>query len=172
LVLKEKGQVSIEFILIVVIALVYINVVVWPSVLESSRSASDIKAVADTKLSAMRLSNAINEATMASGDMKRSVNIFIPEGGKINWTASAATANTLQYEVLLDYGGGNPDPVNCVQALCIDAISDCWKCNSYIELLSDAWNAWIPNANLTPDMDGPLFRKVVIEKIGNTITVS
>ena len=58
----RKGQVSIEFILIVTIALFYIITVVWPIVNESITASEDVQGISATKISAMKIANELNEA--------------------------------------------------------------------------------------------------------------
>jgi len=175
--LKEKGQVSIEFILIVAIALVYISAVVWPTVENSVQAAVDVKSVADTKLSAMKLANALDEATSSSGDMKKTISIFLPDSGTI-WCSS--TEKVIHYSTLVGYIGQwdasydaarmnivNPDTENCEvdPPLPLTERPDGFKCESEIELLE------VLTDNCPSSMVGPLFRKVVVEKGDTGITI-
>jgi len=160
--LRQKGQVSIEFILIVVIALVYISGFVWPSIEIASSAATDVKAVADTKASAMKIATALDEAAVSNGDMKKTVSIFLPNGATLNCDAAN---NEIDYELLISYIE-NWEPGDCV--LYIDSEgNDFTECSSSISVLQDA----VP-ANCPEIIEGPLFRELEIEKAAGAITVA
>ena len=172
--LKENGQVSIEFILIVTIALIYINASVWPSVENSSNAAMDVKAIADTKVSAMKLANAVNEAGTSSGDMRKTVNIFIPKDGKIT---IAKGATKIDYDVLISYMNNyNPmekiDGVGCEleEDLALNPLG--FRCTSSVDILaSAATNLSLPTDPNPFEIEGPRFGQLVVEKTGTAISV-
>lgn len=172
-ILREKGQVSIEFILIVTIALVYIYGVIWPIVDDSTNAAADIKAVADTKVSAMKLANALNEASVSSGDMKKTINIFLPDGGSIE----CQTGNDfITYKTLVAYvgkwdpmspAGWNPDEDHCtlvLQPIPADR-PDWFECSSTVELLEPL------QEDCPGTMVGSLFRKFVVQKTSGAVSI-
>ena len=174
--MREKGQVSIEFILIVTIALVYIYGVIWPIVDNSTNVATDIKAVADTKISAMKLANAVNEASVSSGDMKKTINIFLPEGGEItcNTGESKIDFNTMvayvgKWEVGFDPEIMNPNPANCIAVLdSIDPVNNRpigFNCGSSVSLLEPL------QEDCPGTMVGAIFRKFVVQKTGGTVSM-
>ena len=170
-ILNERGQVSIEFILIVTIALIYINAAVWPSIDISSKTAIDVKGVADTKVSAMKIANAVNEAATSSGDMKKTINVFLPTGGMILLQEGSFE---IQYESAVNYlEGFNPmeliDDVGCEENTDNDG-NPFFRCKSNIKILSSAGTSL--NLNPSPfDIKGSLFRPLVIEKNGVDILV-
>ena len=79
----EKGQVSIEFIFIFMIAIIYIFSVVEPGLAVAEASIGDVSNTSQTRLAASKLSNSINELLLSEGDGKKTINILVPEGGKI-----------------------------------------------------------------------------------------
>ena len=176
-VLREKGQVSIEFILIVTISMVYIYGVIWPIVDDSTSAATDIKAVADTKISAMKLANALNEASVSNGDMKKTINIFLPDGGSIE----CQTGNDfITYKTLVAYVGswdsGNPAPAadswNPDEDHCTyvpqpdpDDRPDWFECSSTVELLEPL------QEDCPGTIVGSLFRKFVVQKTGGAVSI-
>lgn len=172
--LKEKGQVSIEFILIITIALIYLNTVVWPSVENSSQAAFDVKAVADTKVSAMKLSNAVNEAATSSGNMKKTINIFIPKDGKITIATGATSIN---YEILISYMDNfNPmdkvDGIGCSPFPAPPADPEGFLCTSTVNILASAANNLSLPTDPNPfEIEGPRFGQLVVEKSGTAISV-
>ncbi|GEM_PF-2334481 len=81
--LKRRGQTSIEFLLVFVIMLIYLQTVIQPSVLRVSNSAQAVSSIGQTKLSAMNLADSINEIHMISGESKKNVWIFIDRNSSI-----------------------------------------------------------------------------------------
>jgi hypothetical protein len=162
--LSKRGQISIEFILIITISLVYINVYVWEAVESSSQTATDIKAVADTKVSSMKLANALNEAATSSGNMKKTINLFLPENAMITCNEPA---ESIDYSVMVSHMQWNPDVINCVEVFDgTDPIG--WMCSSEVELLPSAVTGLVGGC---PDMDRPLFKQITVERLGPAITV-
>lgn len=156
LALSRKGQISIEFILIVTIALFYIGATVLPIVTDSANSASDVKAVADTTLSATKIANTLNEAASSSGDMKKTVSIVLLASSKISCDG---VANMVNYDVNVTASGGNPDELNCHETGPLN-----YECSSSVPLVSGASTAF--------EIRGPLLKKVIVEKDSGIISVS
>jgi len=172
--LNQKGQVSIEFILIVTIALIYVNAVVWPTVESSSQAAIDVKAVSDTKVSAMKLANAINEAETSSGNMKKTVNVFIPKDAKITITKNV---NTISHETMVSYMN-NFNPMEKIGNIGCDPVLDPsgntigFLCISSVEILTTASNNLLLPTNPNPfEIKGPRFGQIEVEKTDTTISV-
>jgi uncharacterized protein (UPF0333 family) len=169
-ILSERGQISIEFILIVTISLVYINFYVWEAVETASQTAVDIKAVADTKVSSMKLANALNEAATSNGDMKKTINIFLPENAMIACNVADPNNASIDYDVMVSHMQWNPDVFNCVEQFdAEEAIG--WTCSSEVELLPDAAAGLLITGGC-PAMNIPLFKQIVVERIGPAISVN
>lgn len=158
----KKGQVSIEFILIVTIALIYINVSVWPTIEAGSQIATEVKAVADTKIAAMKLAGSLNEAFLSSGDMKKTIGLGLPKNGKIT-CGSGDSSIGFETQIIklkgVSGGGFNPDVENCVETS--DPAG--WTCSSSISLLE---GETLPQgcAEVGGPMEGPVYREMIIEK--------
>ena len=170
--LNKKGQVSIEFILILTFGLVYITAFVWPVVEDSSQAAFDVKAVSDTKVSALKLANALDQAALSSGDMRKSIKIFLPRDSKLECNTTEGSEG-IEFSAFVSTIGGswNPDQDNC------SAIEDPpgtvvgFECVSKVPILADA-AAELDNGGGCPMMAGPIFRNLVVEKSGSGTTVS
>lgn len=168
-ILNQKGQISIEFILILVFGLVYIIGIIGPVVDESAQATVDIKSVSDTKVSAMKLANALDEAGTSSGNMKKTIQLLIPKDSEI-------ICNTTVDEEGIDFiatvspigGGWNPDDSKCTTIEDPPGTTVGFKCSSKIGILSDT------AAEITdcPIMTGPLFRTIVVEKTAAGISVN
>jgi len=159
----RKGQVSIEFILIVTIALFYIITVVWPIVNESITASEDVQDISATKISAMKIANALNEAESSNGNMKKTISILLPNKAIISCDGS----NTIVLTAYVDASGGNPDEINCVSGEDTGAPDFTllnYECESSIDLIT---GAGVP-FNIT----GPIFKDFVVEKNDIGISVS
>ena len=160
--LGRKGQVSIEFILIITIALFYITTVVWPIVESSTEAASDVKGISDVKISAMKISNALNEAESSSGDMKKTMGISLPDKAVI----SSDGSDEIILVAYVDAIGGNPDEISCVPGDDTgppDFTLLNYRCGSSISLISGAGTVF----NIT----GPIFKNLVVQKTGGIVNV-
>ena len=160
----RKGQVSIEFILIVTIALFYITTVVWPIVNESTTASEDVQGISATKISAMKIANALNEAESSNGDMKKTISILLPDKAIIFCDGS----NTIALTAYVDASGGNPDEINCVdgetEIVETETVLVNYKCTSTIDLITGAGTPF--------DITGPIFKDFVVEKNDFGISVS
>lgn len=75
----KKGQTSIEFMLLIVITLLYIQTVITPNVTETLSSISDTTRVGAARLATEKLTNAINYVAASNSESKTTVNLFIPD---------------------------------------------------------------------------------------------
>jgi len=163
----RKGQVSIEFILIVTIALFYITSVVWPIVLDSTAAAEDVQGVSVTKISAMKIANALNEAESSNGDMKKTISIALPNKAIIESPdPNDSNPDKIKFTVYVDASGGNPDEINCepgdTEVINEETIILNYECGSTIDLIT--------GAGTTFNITGPIFKDFVIEKTTGTVS--
>ena len=159
----EKGQISIEFILIVTIAFVYIGATVLPIATDSAQAAFDVKAVADTKLSATKMVNALNEAASSSGDMKKTVSIVLPEDSNIGCNG---LDSKVSYDVNVTSSGGNPDEMNCIPSTELGPTGNPrhYTCHSSVPILAGAGTPF--------SIIGPIFKQVIVKNENGVISVS
>ena len=75
---KSKGQASVEFMLLIVLILFYINTIVQPSLNIGTTALQDTTRIGAVRLSAQKIANAIDYIGSLSGDAKTRVNVFIP----------------------------------------------------------------------------------------------
>lgn len=161
--MNKKGQISIEFILIVTIAFAYIGATVWPIATDSAQAAFDVKAIADTRLSATKIANALNEAASSSGDMKKTVSVVLPENSEISCDGAA---DEVKYKARITSSGGNPDEMNCIPSteLGPQGNPEYYTCSSSVPLVSGASTLF--------SITGPIFKEAVVEKAASGLTVS
>ncbi|GEM_PF-3156840 len=78
-----NGQTTIEFLFIVIIAMVYVSSVVVPELDVSKTAADDTIQLAQTKIAAEKLANAIDSVAAATGEAKQTITLFVPARGTI-----------------------------------------------------------------------------------------
>ena len=81
-----KGQTTIEFLLVTLIALVYLQAVVQPGILQSTGSLEDVQRITQAKIEAQKIANAIEEISLISGSAKKEVMLFNPQKTEISLT--------------------------------------------------------------------------------------
>ena len=147
---SKKGQISLEFMLIILICIGYLQVITATVIGPSIDAAQDVTRLGQAKLSAEKLANAINEVSSSLGESKRTLHLFVPKD-------SALSCNTtnVHFEVTL-YGGATDD---CSDSVCVQNIP--------VNLdSSDNCNVNINNG------DAGDFAKITIEKDSSGIDVS
>ncbi|MBI4053593.1 MAG: hypothetical protein HY394_06175 [Candidatus Diapherotrites archaeon] len=88
---NRKGQASIEFIMIVLISLVYIVGYVQPNITIAAESAKDVARVGQARLAADKIASATNAILTSSGEAKETINVFIPAEATIECSPSKIT---------------------------------------------------------------------------------
>lgn len=78
-----KGQTSIEFILLIVIILLFVQALILPTVDLASNTAIEVSRIGQTKLAAERLSNAIQLIGVSANESRQTIHIFLPEKSSI-----------------------------------------------------------------------------------------
>ncbi|MBU1120877.1 hypothetical protein KJ660_03270, partial [Candidatus Micrarchaeota archaeon] len=79
----RKGQASIEFMLLIVLILLYIQTIIQPMIIEGTNSLDDTMRVGRSRFAAEKLANTINYVNSLSGEAKSTVSIFIPDRSRI-----------------------------------------------------------------------------------------
>lgn len=94
----KKGQVTIEFLFIFMIALIYIFSVVQPSITIAEAALRDVTATSQARLAAESLANAANQLMVSEGEAKKTISILVPE--KTTIKCSPATP-AIEFQVAL-----------------------------------------------------------------------
>jgi uncharacterized protein (UPF0333 family) len=87
--LNAKGQVSIEYILILVIMLIYIQIMVQPILETAVESSEEISQLGQVKAATEKLSNAVDFISLSSGNSKQTVGFYLPAHTAINCLGSS-----------------------------------------------------------------------------------
>ncbi|MFH1239994.1 MAG: hypothetical protein V1672_02150 [Candidatus Diapherotrites archaeon] len=149
---SKKGQISIEFMLIILVCLGYLQLLTVNVLEPAIDAAQDTTRLGQTKLSAEKLASAINEMSSSLGEGKRTLHLFVPKESDI--VCSSGPPASVAFSVKLY---GMP-----VDACSTDGDSDDTKCTSKINL--GAVNLNCGSVNLTnPSTDKGEFFEVSVE---------
>lgn len=77
---NKKGQISIEFVLLLVVMLVYFNAVIQPILEQAFDSTDDITRLSQTRNAAQKLVNSIDYISLSAGDTEQIIRLFLPRG--------------------------------------------------------------------------------------------
>lgn len=156
---NRKGQASIEFIMIVLISLVYIVGYVQPNIGIAAESAKDVARVGQARLAADKIASATNAIITSAGEAKETINVFIPAQAIIKCNQSKIT-----FEAgLSDKLGPGKEPPACRTP----AGDNDNKCSGEIEFIRPIGNC----GNISAPITGAASLRIAIQK-DSTGTVS
>lgn len=87
--LGRKGQVTIEFMLLLTLIMIYLTTIVQPSLAVAESAVKDASGLAKARLAAEKLANAVNGVGVSSGEARRSISLFIPKNAEISCASTA-----------------------------------------------------------------------------------
>jgi len=90
--LDNRGQISVEYLLLIVVILVVLGSITIPLIGKSIDASNDISYTSDAKIAVESVADAINLVYANGPGSKRTLNIRIPQNG-MNF---ASTANNIQ----------------------------------------------------------------------------
>lgn len=106
-VMKHNGQATIEFLLTLVIALMFIVTIIQPNANFASNSVKDTANLAKLKLSTEKLSQSIKYAAVSGTGTKETIQLMIPQDGNIICEPAPPAASTdLNFVYILKSGEG------------------------------------------------------------------
>ena len=112
---NRRGQISIEFILIVLIIIIYIHSVVQPTLMIATESAQDTTRISNVKLAAEKLAGTINQLEASQGNGRKTIDLFVPEKSYVECTPTS-----------IDFGATLSDrlgtPAGCSNGMCSSSI--------------------------------------------------
>ncbi len=82
--MKSRGQASIEFILLIVVILLYLQTVVQPTVSVANISAQEVNRVGKARSAAESLANTIKSVSLQSSQSKQTIQIFVPAKAELH----------------------------------------------------------------------------------------
>lgn len=83
-----KGQVSIEFVLIIVLMLMFIQTVIEPSVSGASNALEDIRQAGEIKAASQKLADSVDELALAPDGAVKTIFLFVPKSSTITCDAA------------------------------------------------------------------------------------
>ncbi len=83
IVLTQKGQLSVEFVLILVVILLYVATLIQPNIVTFESISKETFGLGYTSLAANKLVNAIDLVQMSGKDTVQTITMFLPEHGSI-----------------------------------------------------------------------------------------
>ncbi len=111
--LGRRGQASIEIIMLVMIIALFIQTVINPSLTIAAASAKETAKVGQARFAAEKLANTIDAVSVAPGENKRTITLFVP-GNTIITCKSDEIAATVP----------GPDPAACNEEICFQVALD------------------------------------------------
>lgn len=159
LVKGKRGQVSIEFILIVLIALIYIYSVIQPTVLTASQSTEDVTRLSEAKFAAQKLAGAISQLQASSGEGKKTITLYVPKNSSVECLGDRVIFSAIMSNL--------KKPPQCIVSPCEYGCAD-RTCKGFVKLLGGA----IPTCDFggqtkidTTAADGQsIFKEVLVKK--------
>lgn len=79
--LDDRGQISAEYLLLIVVILVILGSVTIPLITDSVRASNDISWTSDAKIAVESIADAVNVVYANGPGAKRTLNIHVPRDG-------------------------------------------------------------------------------------------
>jgi len=158
---SKKGQISIEFMLIIIICLGYLHLLTINVLEPAINAAEDTTRLGQAKLSAEKLASAINEMSSSLGEGKRTLHLFVPKNSEIICNIGSPASISFAMDL---YG-------QSIYACETDGDSNNKKCTSEIDLGNitlDCGGVDLSN----PNADKGKFVKVTVDSDSGDITLS
>ncbi|MDO8627377.1 MAG: hypothetical protein Q7K42_02845, partial [Candidatus Diapherotrites archaeon] len=161
---NKKGQIAIEFILLLVVMLVYIQTIIQPVLDTSYNATDDVTRLAQTRNAAQKLVNAIDYSSLSVGDASQQIRVFVPGKssvgcnslGEVNFSI---VLNSTGVNTVCDFGDTDGDVSKCSKTLkTVATILTCAALTSTGSTIEAAENKG-------------RFVKLNIRKAGSTISV-
>ncbi len=111
--MKNRGQVALEFILIILIIVIYLFTVTKPIIENSQGAIEDIENVSRASNEAQKITNSINKVAMLANGSKDKVSVFVPKNSKI-----ICDSEVIKFESQINETGANPTISICKENIC------------------------------------------------------
>jgi len=154
--LGKKGQASIEFIFLIIIILVYIHAILYPTVTYATSAANDAKRISEASFAAQKLADAINYVSSSSGDSVQILSVFIPKEATISCSSVAAVCSPSPNCVVMETA---LDPATGPSAAC-GGTTTCTKSYAIAQSLNCG------------NSSGPLMQRYKVSKTGGTTSAA
>jgi len=81
--MRQRGQAALEFIMLVLIIIIYLTTITWPLVENAKGVAGDVETMVWADAEAKRVVNSITEVAMLGKGTQKTVNLFVPANAEI-----------------------------------------------------------------------------------------
>lgn len=124
--MNQNGQISLEFMLLLVFILVYITSSVVPSVELAAISTQEIQGLGQARISAEKIANAVNRLQAQSSGAKQSIIVLVPKDANI--LCETSPDNTIGFSFGLQglaatacENDDDTDPIVCTKKFVVNA---------------------------------------------------
>ena len=114
---NRKGQASIEFMLLLIIMLMYVQLIIVPSIDVAAASSEDVVRLGEARFAAEKLANTVNYVSASTGESKQTIKLFVPRETTIECND---TDNTIDFSVNMSMETGGI--IGCSGTLCEKSI--------------------------------------------------
>jgi hypothetical protein len=97
--MNNKGQAAIEFIMLILIIIIYLLTVTRPLVTDAKDLTGDVQRIVRADAESKRIANSITEVSMLGQGTKKTLNLFIPENTLIE---CSETKNAIYFDLNFD----------------------------------------------------------------------
>jgi hypothetical protein len=81
--MKQKGQAAIEFIMLILIVLIYLLTITRPLILDAKNHTEDVQTIVRADAESKRIANSIIDVAMLGEGTKKTILLFVPENAEI-----------------------------------------------------------------------------------------
>jgi len=162
----RKGQVTIEFLMLLLVMLLYVQAIVQPNMEITSSAATDVANAGRGVAELSKFYNAVVDVGYSTGDAKSTVTLFMPPYSVLQCNSSQASVSIALSQALFSQKVNN---ANCADE------TDRQLCTKIIPFPSDltvACNLKWPNSSASESTSAPPAKEITIIKSGSTVTVS
>jgi uncharacterized protein (UPF0333 family) len=103
--LDKRGQVSVEYLLVVLVLILILSIITIPLIGESIDSSNDVSDASDAKVATDTLANAADVVYANGPGAKRTVSFYIPQNGALKFANSTVSLS-------LVYSNGTNSSIN------------------------------------------------------------
>ena len=153
---NSRGQISIEYILLVIILLIYLQSFVQPVFESSIHSSQDVAAIGQASAAARKLAQSIDFVGGSPADMKQTISFYLPANTTLS--CSGAPAPAVQYTATISL----PHP----------ACNNTTSCSGSISVLGSLALNCGSLFTLNPGAVGGKYYSVMVYKQGGVVNVA
>jgi len=156
-----KGQASIEFLLILLIAVLYITTIIIPNVENAEDRITDISNFAKLTISAEKLAKSIQYISLAGDGSKQTIQIVVPSNSTFDCVDGGSnTVINISYDTQTNafYEGGISPTNKCF----IEPVSDTIVCKKTLD----------PGVDFScPTIDPGIYITTIEKDVGESIPI-